>query len=139
MSFHLCHRILIYLCWCFAVAYVCYPTLIFDIIVKCDVLSSYMICYYHVDVLSSYPIFYYHVYVLSSYPIFCYHADILSSYMSLCCHVMSYRPCFDVLSLLLMFGHFIWCFAILIIAFVFLTKKHKSTKICEPNYDNVIP
>ena len=29
---------------------------------------------------------------------------------------------------------FIWCFAILIVSFIFLTKKHKPTKIYDPNY-----
>ena len=51
---------------CFAIAYVFHPTLILDIIVRCNVSSSCLI--------------------------FCYHADVLSSYLSLCCHAMFCHP-----------------------------------------------
>ena len=101
ISCHLCHDILLYFCRCFTIAYVCCPTLIFDIIVRCNVSSSCLI--------------------------FCYHDNVLSSYMSLCFHVMSCHP-------FLLLYHRCWCFVILTVAFVFLTKKHKPTKIYESNY-----
>ena len=158
MFCHFCHVIFLSLSrWfaialvcsrCFAIAHVCYPTLIFNIIFRCNVSSSCLIFCYHACILSFYMSLCYHAMcyyplcfsiivkcnVSSSCLIFCYHVGVFLPYLSLCCHAMSCH-------LFLLFYHHcwcfycsIWCFAILSVVFISLTKKHKPTKIYEPNY-----
>ena len=47
LSLKRCFTITYVYCWCFAIAHVCYPTLIFNIIVRCDVLSSGLLTFRH--------------------------------------------------------------------------------------------
>ena len=131
---------------CFAIAHVCYPTLILNIIVRCDVLSSVLLMSRNLchDILLSFSRYFAIAYL--------FEADVSPSHMLVILlwlsmsllGVMFYHLVFLHLwhVTLLLFSRcftisfvccFIWCFAILTV-FVVLTKKHKPTRIYEPNY-----
>ena len=56
LSFSWCFTIAYDCCRCFATAHVCYPTLILNIIVRCDVLSSQLLMFHNIyhDILLSF-------------------------------------------------------------------------------------